>query len=528
MEPVHVVWFKRDLRVRDHAPLANAATMGRVLPLYVFEPELWQQPEMDVTHFQFIIQSLQELDRHLSRLGLRLHVQRGAISNVLQQLSALFAISSLHSHEEVGGRWTYDRDRGLRGWCSAQGIPWFEYRQNGVVRGLKNRDRWASKWKSWMTDEPATINPKSLLGVDLGEPARFPTASELNVRPSQDVECQEGGEDRAHEILGSFLSHRGSDYRTAMSSPRTAEERCSRLSPHIAWGCISVKQIYHAVRDKLDLLNGSRGSEPQSNRGFSKSLTSFQSRLSWHCHFMQKLDDEPELEFRNLCRVYDGMREDDFRADYFEVWCQGRTGYPMIDACMRYLHHHRWINFRMRAMLMSFAAYHLWLHWREPALFLARHFLDFEPGIHFPQVQMQSGVTGINTIRIYSPIKQAIDQDPEGDFVRRWIPELEHVPKPWIFEPWKMSIDDQVRYHCRIGIDYPTPIVEHRTAVATAKDRIYMVRRTDLAIANAQRVYEKHGSRKNRDPMPRKKSKSAPSKTQLWLPGMEEGETETT
>jgi deoxyribodipyrimidine photo-lyase len=193
----------------------------------------------------------------------------------------------------------------------------------------------------------------------------------------------------------------------------------------------------------------------------------------------------------------------------------------MIDACMRYLHRHRWINFRMRAMLMSFAAYHLWLHWREPALFLAKSFLDFEPGIHFPQVQMQSGVTGINTVRIYSPVKQAMDQDPNGEFVRSWIPELEHVPKPFIFEPWKMSIDDQTRYRCRIGVDYPVPIVDHRTAVASAKDRIYLLRRSEQAIFGAQQVYEKHGSRKNRDPLPKKRPRSSPE-SQLWLPGMEE------
>jgi deoxyribodipyrimidine photo-lyase len=306
-----------------------------------------------------------------------------------------------------------------------------------------------------------------------------------------------------------------------MSSPITAQEQCSRLSPYIAWGCVSIKQVYQAVRAKQVEIADAKNMGLITAPAHSRSLSSFQSRLTWHCHFIQKLDDEPDLEFRNLCRAYDGMREDEFRSDYFEQWCKGLTGYPMIDACMRYLHCHRWINFRMRAMLMSFAAYHLWLHWREPALFLAKHFLVFEPGIHFPQVQMQSGVTGINTIRIYSPVKQAMDQDPNGDFVRRWIPELAHVPKPYIFEPWKMSIDDQTRYHCRIGVDYPFPIVDHRTAVASAKERIYTLRRTEQAISGAQQVYQKHGSRKNRDPLPKKQPRSNPN-TQLWLPGMEE------
>jgi deoxyribodipyrimidine photo-lyase len=228
------------------------------------------------------------------------------------------------------------------------------------------------------------------------------------------------------------------------------------------------------------------------------------SRLNWHCHFIQKLESEPEIEFRNLCRLYDGLREDEFNNESFEAWKRGTTGFPMIDACMRYLHHHRWINFRMRAMLMSFAAYHLWLHWREPSIFLAKQFLDFEPGIHFSQCQMQSGVTGINTIRIYSPSKQLLDQDPTGEFVRRWVPELEHVPLAFLAEPHRMSIDDQVRYRCRIGVDYPCPIVDDKTAVRYAKERIYAIRQTDEAKDAAAKVFLKHGSRKRqfRDPLP--------------------------
>ena len=101
---------------------------------------------------------------------------------------------------------------------------------------------------------------------------------------------------------------------------------------------------------------------------------------------MQKLEDEPEIEFRNFNRAYDGLREDEFNDEYFEAWCHGRTGYPMVDACMRALHQTGWINFRMRAMLVSFASYHLWLHWRQPALYLARLFLDYEPGIHYSQI----------------------------------------------------------------------------------------------------------------------------------------------
>ena len=150
----------------------------------------------------------------------------------------------------------------------------------------------------------------------------------------------------------------------------------------------------------------------------------------------------------------------------------------------------------MRAMLMSFAAYHLWLHWRQPALFLARLFLDYEPGIHYCQCQMQSGVTGINAIRIYSPARQAADQDPRGDFIRRWVPELEGVPDEFLAEPQRLTRLQQGLFGCQIGRDYPAPIVHHETAFRAAQQRIFAARDSAAARAAARRVYDRHGSRR--------------------------------
>jgi deoxyribodipyrimidine photo-lyase len=171
-----------------------------------------------------------------------------------------------------------------------------------------------------------------------------------------------------------------------------------------------------------------------------------------------------------------------------------------------------WLTFRMRALVVSFASYSLWLHWRPTGLFLARHFLDFEPGIHWSQLQMQSGTTGINTLRIYNPTKQAIEQDPRGVFIRRWVPELAGVPPVYVHVPWTMPADVQRVAGCVIGHDYPAPLVDH----AKAKRRLSIVRNAPAALSEARGVAERHGSRRDRrgamqqDPMRRTFGRSGP------------------
>ena len=187
------------------------------------------------------------------------------------------------------------------------------------------------------------------------------------------------------------------------------------------------------------------------------------------------------------------------------AWSEGRTGYPFIDAAMRYLNAHGWINFRMRAMLMSFASYDLWLPWQEAGQVLARKFVDYEPGIHWSQCQMQSGETGINTVRIYSPVKQSHDQDPSGDFIREWVPELAQVAGALVHEPWR--IDSETR--AVLCPDYPAPRVDHKAVSKRAKDEIFARRATPEARTEAHGVYIKHGSRAG--PMARSGAKARTS-----------------
>ena len=465
--PAALVWFKRDLRLRDHAPLAEAIHFEQSLALVVIEPQWLASPECDPRHIGFLLDCVAELQRDLAARGLTLIVRTGDMPQVLDSMRREFPFTHLFSSEETGPGWSYVRDLAVADWCRNHGVNWTELPQTGVVRRLRSRTGWAGRWAQRMNASearPAT----GFKAVPAMQSSAVPTLHQLGL-PDLHAPLPRGGERAAWATLDSFLGGRGREYRRAMSSPLTAAEGCSRLSAHLAFGTISMRCVHQAAEARI---------ASTSDRDLAYALRGFASRLRWHCHFMQKLEDEPDIEWRNVARSVDGLRAGDgvhegaVDQERLHAWCEGRTGYPMVDACMRQLRATGWLNFRMRAMLVSFAAYHLWLHWREPGLFLARQFLDFEPGIHWSQMQMQSGTTGINTLRIYSPAKQARDQDPQGLYVRQWVPEIGSAA-------------------------YPSPIVDERTAVAAAKERLYGLRQTREAHAEADAIQQKHGSRKS-------------------------------
>lgn len=485
---VQLVWFKRDLRTADHRPLVAAAQQGPVLPLFIVERELWQQQDMAARHWNFVSESLVELQRALAALGAPLVVMTGDAIETLEHIHTRLGIGAIWSHEETGNAWTFARDVRVAAWARAEGIQWHEVRQTGVIRRLRSRNGWAQAWDAAMAT-PVVDATDALEPINHDLPHAIPTSGDLGLTPDACLHRQIGGRDAGFNALHSFLAERGRDYRTQMSSPVTAADACSRISPHLAWGTLSMREVAQTTWARRRQLKSEHASDTAAWRG---SVNSFSARLHWHCHFMQKLEDEPRLEFENLHRAYNGLRPEIADAERLQAWAQGETGYPFVDACMRALHQQGWINFRMRAMLMSFASYQLWLPWRDTGLHLARQFTDYEPGIHWPQVQMQSGTTGINTMRIYNPIKQGYDQDPDGSFVRTYLPELASVPDAFIHEPWRWPDSGSL-----LGRAYPAPIVDNVIAAKAARDALYGVRKRPDHRSTARSIAEKHGSRKS-------------------------------
>jgi deoxyribodipyrimidine photo-lyase len=493
-EPTTLVWFKRDLRIDDHAPLTRAAARGAVLPLYVVEPGYWRLEDVSARHWQVLRPALLELRAALAGLGQPLLVREGEIIEVLNALHAQHGFDAIHAHEETGNAWTYARDRAVAAWCRARGVEFRQWRQFGVVRGLKRRQHWVRQWEVLMAQaqvpSPVALRP---LGFLLGA---IPERPHGLLPEAERLQPQQAGRASGLETLHGFLHERGEHYTRQMSSPLTAADACSRLSVHLATGTLSLREALQAARKRRDALKD----RPASERGqWPRALASFESRLHWHCHFIQKLESEPAIELRNVNRGYDGLREQDFDAARFEAWAKGYTGWPFVDACMRSLLATGWLNFRMRAMLVAIASWQLWLHWRQPALHLARAFSDYEPGIHFSQVQMQAGVTGINIPRMYSPLKQSQDQDPDGAFIRRWVPELAALPTPWIHQPWKLGGAQQARFGVRLDRDYPRPLVDHVQAAREARARLTAWRSTQPELSRLNReVLDRHGSRRRR------------------------------
>lgn len=457
---INIVWLKRDIRTIDHQAF-HVAELNKLpyLPIYIFDSNLIKHPDTSDRHLQFIYYSIIDINRKLSAYNKEVKIFYGKSKNIFIELLNRFDIKKIYSYRESGIKLSWERDIIVKNFCNKNSINWIEFQRDGIISGIKDRKNWNKNWHIQMHSQIIKNSFKKQKKLKFLN--KFPLPKKLINRINSNLNSfQPAGESMAWKYLKSFCNERIVGYAFNISKPEKSRVSCSRLSPYISWGNLNIKLVYHHLI-KLK----------KKNKNL-RSINAVISRLHWHCHFIQKFEVDCTYETDFINKGFNSLKRKT-NIKHIKAWEEGKTGYPLVDASMRAVKNTGWINFRMRAMLVSFFVHNLDQDWRDGVYFLAKQFLDYEPGIHFTQFQMQAGTTGINTIRIYNPVKNSKDHDPEGVFIKKWIPELKNIPEEFIHEPWLISEMESEIYKFKVGRDYPSPIVNLKETSKYAKEKIW-------------------------------------------------------
>jgi deoxyribodipyrimidine photo-lyase len=458
-----IVWFRRDLRVHDHAALRRATDRCEsVVPVFCFDPRLTRGRHRSGPRTQFLLECLDDLSASLRRRGSGLVVREGLPERELVELARGVNATEVHVSADVGP-FARRRDGAVATALRRAGIEWLEHPGVAAVDDLSSIETGAGRpysvfgpfHRSWLEARrraPAAA-PRSLPALPARlRSGRLPTLASLGLE--QEVETPpKGGEAAARRRLGSFLRRGVRDYHEARDA--LGDDATSRLSPYLHFGCLSPREV-----------------EERLPRG--KGAQAFRRQLCWrdfHHHVLLHFPANARSEFQDR---YRGSIRWSYATRRFEAWCQGRTGFPLVDAGMRQLRREGWMHNRARLVVGSFLTKDLGIDWRWGERWFMRHLVDGDEANNNGNWQWIASV-GVDPQpafrRIYNPARQRERFDPSGAYVRRYVPELRGVPDEHLSEPWRMPPELQREVGCVIGDDYPAPMLDHAEARREALER---------------------------------------------------------
>ena len=458
-----VLWLRRDLRLHDHPALHAALNTGDpVVPVFCFDDRLLHGRHASGPRTQFLIESLADLDRSLARRGGGLVVRRGDPRRVLAEIVDELGASRVFWSGDVGPFATR-RDLEVRQAVESAGA------QAQVLPGLFAVDDVAALrtgagepykvftpfHRAWLRCQrrDVLVAPQRLPALPAGfERGEIPTLDALGL--ASDVgSAAAGGERAGRSAVQRFLNSRADSYEAAHDD--MGSEGTSRLSPYLHLGCVSPREL----EDRL---------------GRGPGAEAFRRQLCWrefYAHVLSHFPANARQEFQTRYRGTIGWSRARKR---FQAWCQGRTGYPLVDAAMRQLQREGWMHNRGRLVVGSFLTKDLGIDWRWGERWFMRLLIDGDEASNNGNWQWIASV-GVDPQpafrRMYNPTRQQERFDRSGVYVRRYVPELREVPDEYLAEPWSMSADVQRAAGCIIGEDYPRPIVDHADARRAALAR---------------------------------------------------------
>jgi deoxyribodipyrimidine photo-lyase len=458
-----VLWLRRDLRIHDHPALRAArASAERLVPVFCLDDRLLHGRHASGSRTQFMLECLRDLDEALVARGSGLVVRHGPPELELPALVRETGATALHFSADVT---PFARDRGrlvaeaMDGTgVELQGHPGLYVADSpGEVRTKKGTPQtvftpyhraWLAAGRRELAPAPRKLPPLPS-GLEAGS---VPSLESLGLE--QEVEDpMPGGEREGRKRMRAFLAESVRDY--ADGHDALGREGTSRLSPYLRFGCISPLEL-----------------EEQLPRG--KGGEAFRRQLCWRDFYAQLLLHHPGNAREEFRERYRGAIDWSDSEEDLAAWREGRTGYPLVDAGMRQLLREGWMHNRARLVVGSFLTKHLGIDWRRGERWFMRMLLDGDEANNNGNWQW-IGSVGVDPQpvyrRVYNPARQQESHDPDGTYVRRYVPELRDVPDEHLAEPWRMPEEVQRESGCLIGTDYPAPIVDHREAREHALER---------------------------------------------------------